>query len=338
MNFAIIGFGGLGKVHFRNVAEVTKRIGDIHLIAICDVDEQAFKTKTRTNLGGGDTGFNLSGYHLYTDVEELLEKEKLDFVITALPTHLHEKIAVMAMERGIHVFSEKPMALNAEQAEHMLKVAEENHVKLMIGQCVRYFPEYVMLKELVDSQKFGKVIRADFSRISPTIEWSSGNWMLDESKSGGAVLDLHVHDVDFIQWVFGMPKAVSSVATNYKSKHESISTVYHYDDVLVTATSDWSMPAGFQFAAGFTVRFENATIIKNAEGVKCYPEEDEPYFMEIPSDNGYIEEVVDFINCIREDKESSINPPEASFRSLQIALAEKRSAEYKQPEVIRSFF
>ncbi len=270
-------------------------------------------------------------------MKELFVKEKLDFVITALPTYLHEKVAVMAMERGIHVFSEKPMALNAEQAEHMLKVAEENHVKLMIGQCVRYFPEYVMLKEFVDSQKFGKVIRADFTRISPTIGWSWQDWMLDETKSGGAVLDLHVHDVDFIQWVFGMPKAVSSVATNYKSRHESISTVYHYDDVLVTATSDWSMPAGFQFAAGFTVRFEKATIIKNAEGLKCYPEEGEPYLLEVPAVNGYVEEVVDFIHCIKENKESAINPPEASFRSLQIALAEKRSAEYKQQEALRSF-
>lgn len=327
MNFAIIGFGGLGKLHFRNVAEVAKRTGDIQLVAICDVNEQAFKTETKTNLGGNDAGYDLSQYHLYTDVKELFKKEKLDFVITALPTHLHEKVAVQAMERGIHVFSEKPMALNVEQAEHMLKAAKENHVKLMIGQCVRYFPEYVMLKEFVDSQKFGKVIRADFTRISPTIGWSWQDWMLDETKSGGAVLDLHVHDVDFIQWVFGMPKAISSVATNYKSKHEFISTVYEYDDVLVTATSDWSMPAGFSFAAGFTVRFEKAAIIKNAEGIKCYPEEGEPYLLEVPVVNGYVEEVVDFIHCIRENKESDINPPEASFRSLQIALAEKMAAD-----------
>ena len=154
MNFAIIGFGGLGKVHFRNVPEVAKRVEDIHLAAICDVDEQAFKTKTRTNLGGDDVGYDLSAYNLYTDVEELLAKEDLDFVITALPTHLHEKVAVMAMERGIHVFSEKPMALNAEQAEHMLEVARENDVKLMIGQCVRYFPEYAMLKEFYNEKEY----------------------------------------------------------------------------------------------------------------------------------------------------------------------------------------
>jgi len=327
MNFAIIGFGGLGKVHFRNLTEISKRVEDVKLVAICDIDERAFRTKTRINLENHEGGYDLADYHLYTDVEELFQKEQLDFVITALPTYLHAGIAVMAMERGIHVFSEKPMALNAEQALLMLRAAKENRRKLMIGQCVRYFPEYVKLKEYVDSKQFGKVIRADFFRISPTIKWSSNDWMLDETQSGGAILDLHVHDVDFIQWVFGMPQAVSAVTTNYKSKHESVSTVYQYDNMLITATAEWSLPTGFKFSAGFTVRFEKATVVKNAEGFKVYPEEGEPYFLEVPAANGYVEEVVDFIHCIKENKESDINPPEDSLRSLEIALAEKVAAD-----------
>ena len=75
MNFAIIGFGGLGKLHFRNVPEVAKRTGDIQLVAICDIDENAFKTETKTNLGGTDVGYDLSPYNLYSDVEELFERE-----------------------------------------------------------------------------------------------------------------------------------------------------------------------------------------------------------------------------------------------------------------------
>ena len=328
MNFAIIGFGGLGKSHFRNVAEVSKKVKDINLVAICDIEEEAFYAQTSTNLGGSSTDLDLSAYRLYKDAAELFEKEKLDFVITALPTYIHEKIAVMAMEHGINVFSEKPMALNLAQGENMLHTARKNNVKLMIGQCVRYFPEYAMLKELIDSKKYGNVIRADFSRISPVVTWSWQDWMLDEAKSGGAALDMHVHDVDFINWAFGAPRAVTSSATNHKSKHETISTVYHYDNnMLVTAIGDWGMPGCFPFTPGFTVRFEKATVVLTAEGVKLYPEEGQPSIIEVPADNGYVEEIVDFINCIREGKESAINPPEASLLSLKIALAEKVSAD-----------
>lgn len=328
MNFAIIGFGGLGKSHFRNVTEVSKKVKDINLVAICDVEEDAFCVQTNTNLGGNSTELDLSEYHLYKDAEELFKKEKLDFVIAALPTYIHEKIAVMAMEHGIHVFSEKPMALNLAQGENMLNTARKNNVKLMIGQCVRYFPEYAMLKELIDSKKYGNVIRAEFSRISPIVTWSWQDWMLDEAKSGGAALDLHVHDVDFINWAFGAPRAVTSSATNHKAKHETISTVYHYNNnMLVTAIGDWGMPECFPFTPGFTVRFEKATVVLTTEGVKLYPEEGEPCVINVSADNGYVEEVVDFVNCIREDKESTINPPEASLLSLKIALAEKVSAD-----------
>ena len=327
LKFAIIGVGGLGKTHYRNVKEVTKKAGNVKLVALCDVEDSAFSTQTATNLGDAEADLDFSAYHLYKDVETLLEKETLDFVITALPTDIHEEVAVKVMNKGIHVFSEKPMAINLTQAENMLKVAKENNVKLMIGQCLRYSGPYLMLKDIIESEKYGKVISADFFRISPTPSWSWKSWMLDEAKSGGAILDLHVHDVDFINWVFGMPKAVTSFATNYKTKHDSVNTVYHYDDKHVTATGDWGMPECFQFQSGFTVRFEAATIVRNSEGMYLYPENGEAIELHPTMDKMHAEEVVDFINCIREDKESVVNPATDSCNSLKIALAEKVSAD-----------
>lgn len=325
MKFAIIGFGGLGKVHFRNLAAISEKVADLKLVALCDVDKNAFSMQKDTNLSDDNTNLNLGEYHLYTDVDELLKKEELDFVITALPTHYHADIGIKVMEYGINLFSEKPMALTVEQAEKMIKSSEENHVKLMIGHCVRYFPAYVFLKEMIDSKKYGRVIKADFSRISPNITWN--RWMLDESKSGGAALDLHIHDVDYIQYVFGVPEAVTSFATNHKTKHESITTIYQYEDKLVSAVGDWGMPGCYSFAAGFTVRFEEATVVMNSEGVVIYPEVGEVYKAEIPTTNGYVEEIVDFINCLKTDTNSTINPPEDSLQTLKIAIAEKNSAD-----------
>jgi len=193
LRYAIIGFGGLGKVHFRMSSLVKERAcTEVQLVALCDIREQMFKEQTATNLGSSDIDLDFSNYNIYYDVDDLLTKEKLDFVVSALPTYIHEKISLKVMKKGIHCFSEKPMAINLEQAENMLKVSKEMGVKLMIGQCCRYSPDFQYLKELVDTKKYGNLLRADFYRISPTPSgWN--NWFRDSSKSGGAALDLHVH-------------------------------------------------------------------------------------------------------------------------------------------------
>ena len=332
MNFAIIGFGGLGKVHFRNIEEVTKVVGDIKLVAICDVEESAFTSAVQTNISA-DGANDLSAYNLYTDAEEMFDKEKLDFVITALPTYIHEKIAVQAMERGINVFSEKPMAINAEQAENMLVKAKENNVKLMIGQCLRYFPEYRAVKELVDSKEYGEVKFANFTRYSMIPKWSWQNWFQDENKSGGVALDLHVHDVDYINFVFGKPESVYSQSSSNLMNQDTIVTFYNYGDgKLVTASSSWGMQTKYPFTAEFVVAFEKATVECRRGKTMIYTDDEAKELdlsldkLGLPTGNGYANEVIDFIGCIRNDSKSVANPPESSKATVEMALAEKKSA------------
>lgn len=333
MNYAIVGFGGLGKAHFRNTEELSQKVEDIKLVAICDVDETTFTTQRNINISADETKMDLSAYKLYTDPAELFEKEKLDFIITALPTYLHEKIAVMAMEKGIHVFSEKPMAINAMQAQNMLDKAKEYNVKLMIGQCVRYFPEYVYLKKLIDSKKYGEVKYANFTRISGIPKWSWQNWFHDEEKSGGVLLDMHVHDVDFINYVFGKPSSVYTRAASHRMVDDTAVTLYGYEDKLVTASSTWGMETGYPFTAEFLINFENATLELKNNVLKLYDGGDAVDVdvsceaLEIESSSGYVNEVIDFIQCIRNNGSSKVNPPESSKLTLDIALAEKVSAK-----------
>lgn len=335
LNFAIIGFGGLGKSHFKNASEVAKEVGDIKLVALCDVEKDAFEKFTSTNISSDEESLDLSEYKLYNNAEEMFKSEKLDFVITALPTYLHEKIAVLAMKYGIHVFSEKPMAINLNQAQNMIDKAKEYNVKLMIGQCLRFSPAYITLKELIDSKKYGEVVRAEFTRLSKTPDWSWQDWMRDEEKSGSAILDLHVHDVDFINWAFGKPVSVTSFSTNSKLTHESVITVYNYDDGrLITAKTDWAFPACYPFTAVFTVRFEKATVEYKGGKLTLYPENGENSVIETDKTNCYVNEVVEFINCIREDRVSKINPPEASMSSIAIAFAEKESADTNKTVIL----
>ncbi len=334
LKYGIIGFGGLGKVHFSGTEELYKAHNDVKLVAICDVDENAFTSNTSTNLGEDETKLDLSMYKLYTDAKEMLEKEELDFIITAVPTYLHDDIAIMAMEKGIHVFCEKPMALSVERAQSMIDCAKKNNVKLMIGQCLRYMPSYEKLKEIIDSGKYGRVLRANFYRVSCTPTWGWENWFVDADKSGGAVLDLHVHDVDFINYAFGMPKSVTSMATNYKTGHDSIVTMYGYDDMVVTSTGDWGCPAEYGFSTGFFVKMEKATIeIKNGKFM-LFVEEGETQEIELPKESSYLKEVADFVSCIKNDTVSKINPPESSMNAIKIALAEKESSDKGQTVIL----
>lgn len=334
LKYAIIGFGGLGKVHFSGTAELSSIHNDVKLVAICDVNEGAFVSKTSTNLGEDNTKLDLSMYNLYSDAKEMLEKEELDFIITAVPTYLHDDIAIMAMERGIHVFSEKPMALSVERAQSMIDCAKKNNVKLMIGQCLRYSARYNKLKEIIDSGKYGKVIRANFHRISCTPIWGWENWFTDAEKSGGALLDLHVHDVDYINYVFGMPKSVTSMTTGYKTGLDSVVTMYGYDDKVVTGVGEWGCPTGYGFSAGFFVKMEKATIEVRDGKLMLFTEDGINEEVAVEKKNDYVCEVADFVNCIKNDTVSQINPPEASLCAIKIALCERKSAERKQTVIL----
>lgn len=326
LKLAIVGLGGLGKVHLRNVMELQRTRGDFELVALCDVEESRFHENIATNLGGDNAPVDLSAYRLYTDLDQMLAKERLDFAITALPTYLHADIGIKLLNHGIHLFSEKPMALNEQQSQAMIDAAQKSGKRLMIGQCLRYWPEYVKLKELIDSQAYGKVVRAEFFRYSATPVWSWQNWLMDEQKSGGAALDMHVHDVDFIQWALGMPEQVTSHATHIKSGFDSILTTYHYGHMLVTAACDWSLPPDYPFSASFLVRFEKATVKMDAAGMRIYPEEGKVFTPELGRPNAYRNEIDDFIDHLHKGFNSPVNPPESALSSVKLARAEMESA------------
>lgn len=331
LKFALVGFGGLAKVHFGNIEKVKEAHPDIECVAICDVNPDAFTASAELNIGSVEA-YDLSAYRLYTSPEELFENEELDFIISAIPTFEHSRVAVMALNKGIHVFSEKPMARSLEQAKEMIDAAKKNNLTLMIGQCVRYFPSYAAAKKIVDSGEYGKVVRADFKRLSAFPQWCWQQWYSKEEWSGGAALDLHVHDVDYINYLFGKPKSVVSTATSFEHVHECISTTYEYEDgKIVTATGDWSLTSSYPFTAAFLIHMEKGVLeVRPGQALTIYKNDKTSELVEKVEVDAYVEEVVDFITCIKEGRWSTINNPDTAYASLEIALAEKISADKKE--------
>lgn len=325
----IIGFGGLGKIHFFNLVKNE----NVEIVALCDVEEKQFTEAKDTNQGKGEAPLDVSMYHLYSDAEEMLEKENLDLVVVALPTYLHAKYSIMALNKGAHVFCEKPMARTVEECQEMIKAAKANNRQLAIGQCVRFNKVFEYVKEAIDDGKHGKLLRLELCRYGFAPKWGWDNWYMDFKRSGGAALDLHVHDVDYINSVFGRPTAVQSEAIHRISGFDCMQTRYFYDntDAIIRATGDWSMPISYGFKPSVFAQFEDALIVNTPTGYIIYPNEGEEIKIDNdPSYSGYNAEMALFVDCIIAGKPNVKVLPESTAQSIEIVFAEMKSADTKE--------
>jgi predicted dehydrogenase len=330
---ALIGIGAMGRGHLDNYIRMKKENNrDIDLVAVCDIDENKFKNiKIEFNLENVGTGnYDFSEYNCYTDVDEMLSKEKLDMVSIVLPTYLHCEYTVKCLERGINVFCEKPMALNPEQCQMMIDASKRNNKKLMIGHCLRFWGEYEFVKEIIDSGKYGKPLAGYFYRGGDTPRWSYNNWILKRECGGGALLDQHVHDVDTINYFFGMPKAVSALGRTVfeGSSYDTVTAQYIYDDhKAINAQDDWALAYG-GFTMAFRVNFENGSVAMSENGdFIAAGRGEKPYTPQCDKENAYYKEIKYFADCIKNDRPVSINPPEDSLATIKIVAAEIKSAD-----------
>lgn len=327
--YAIIGAGGLGKVHFANLARLAEeRKGDIKLCAICGTTKETFTKSVSLNFGTVDTSAaDLSEVSFYQDYRELIDTEKPDFVISATPTFLHADIAVYALSRGVHIYSEKPMALTAADGDRMIAASEQTGAFLMIGQSSRFCWAYRKLKEYVSQNTFGKALRFEFCRYSQTPLWTWNNWILDPNQSGGCVLDMHIHDVDLINWFFGKPKAVFATGTENKCQVENVLARYTYDGMLGTGSADWSLPQKYPFTKRFMICFEQATV-EIANGQLWVYTDEEAYQPELPRDDIHFDAMKTFLGIILDGAPREATTDGRTVRdSVTIALAELKSME-----------
>ncbi len=330
----IVGLGFMGKMHY----SCYNAMDNVQIAAICDIDEGRFKNTGATsgNIAGAEGELDLSGIELYSSFDEMIEKANLDAVSITIPTYLHPENTKKALKAGINVLCEKPMALNTDLAADMAAAAKDSGKTLQIGQCIRFWPEYVKLKEMIDSGEFGKVKAATFQRLALTPLTGWENWYMDgPNKSGGAALDLHIHDSDYIQYVFGMPKAVSTGGVKgMTGDYDHMVTNYIYDDDMVlTAEGGWMFQASFGFEMSFNVVFENATVVYDCTrepAFKVCPADGDPYTPEVLPGNGYSREIEHFIAVVEGKDMPEITTPSQSADSVRLVLAEKAAADTKQ--------
>ncbi|WP_214629269.1 Gfo/Idh/MocA family protein [Paenibacillus agaridevorans] len=317
----LLGFGGIGQAHYQHYQLLEKEGSPIQLQAICDANLEQVK-----RVIGGEH----REYDLYTKLTDMLRDDTLDYIDICLPTYLHAEASIEALRHNKHVFCEKPMALNSTECQAMIKAAEDNNRLLMIAQCLRFMTYYRYLKDCVASGRLGKVISADFFRGANPPLYSANRWMLDERLSGGGLLDLHIHDVDMIYWLFGRPEWVSAVGQNvYEgSGYDVVSAHFGYgDQKVIHAASDWSLEGDYEFQMTFRVNFERGNLVLTNEGLKENLRDGGSFIPDLDDRSGIYGEIKYFADVIRRSALIETVPLADSLSVIQLIESERASIE-----------
>ncbi|MDI9586861.1 MAG: Gfo/Idh/MocA family oxidoreductase [Acidobacteriota bacterium] len=330
----IIGMGFIGQQHFQTWADVE----GAQVVAVAD--KQVEKVAAAAAAVGGNVGeaaaLDLSGVQRFTDADEMLKAGGFDVVDICLPTTVHALMTKKACQAGFHAICEKPMALSIEECDEMIAAAEANDRLLFIAQCIRFWPEYEVLAGMIQKGELGRLVSMKFTRVSPSPFWSQDGWLNDSSKSGGALLDLHVHDADYIMSVMGMPKAVFSRAGHMAPdgpKVDHVMTHYIYDDVAVFAEGGWAMPPTYPFEMAYEVLGEKGCLRFSTSRdpmLSFHPAQGDPVTPEYRATSGYMQELEYFAACIENNQVPTRVTAFDAREAIRLILAEKESIETGQ--------
>ncbi len=214
----VVGVGMMGQHHARIYSELE----NCKLVGVADKRLEAAK-----KIG--------EMYHTnyYQEYERLFDK--VDAVSIVVPTRLHKQIALNFMRRGIHCLVEKPIAPTLEDAKEMIKAADKNNVRLMIGHVERFNPAVTKLKEIVDKGVLGKLILISTRRVGPFVE---------RIRDVGIIIDSATHDIDVVRYLVGRdPINVFAKSGRVKSKREDHAiVVLDFGDVVASIEVNWFTP------------------------------------------------------------------------------------------------
>ena len=293
----VIGFGFMGQTHAGSLL----KMHDAELVGIVDpVDPMERLTAITGNCATERISReDLSLIRHYRDMDEALQKSDADAAIIALPTKLHHDAVIKCLNANLHVFVEKPIAVNFAECEHMVQTAAEKGKLLAVGYVVRQMKEYQFLKQTIQSSRLGKLKYMKMSRITGVPTW--GNWNDPEfiRTSGGALFDLVSHDIDFARFCLGEPANIESLKDLGGSQFRMISSVLRFGEVDVTVEGGFVTPSSYPFGRVFTAFFENGTLHSAQPGKVSEYLADKVIDHDFQPDNPYFTEVENFIRALQ---------------------------------------
>ncbi|WP_028547963.1 Gfo/Idh/MocA family protein [Paenibacillus sp. UNC451MF] len=317
IRIGLVGAGTMGNTHNR----AYRQVNGASITAVCDIDEE--------KAGRIAQGWDVP---VYASLEEMLASGKVDAVDICLPTDLHRQAVELAASYGKHVFCEKPISTTEDDARAMIEACRQAGVTLMVGHVVRFFPEYRAARQQLLSGKLGKpgVVRTIRSGAFPV--WMP--WYSDYSRSGGPLLDLAIHDFDFLRWCFGPVRRVFSRQTTAERLDHTLTLVRFESGVMAHVEASWAYPPGSPFQTAIEIAGTKGLVqfdkeksysvvkfggTKEQTAVPDSPLEKSPYALELEH----------FVECIV-NRTEPLTSGEEALSSLRIGLAAMESVRTQQ--------
>lgn len=303
-----MGAGFMGKIH----ANIYKNLPGVTLQGIVGRN-QSKVSEIAASLGT----------KAYTDPSDLLDDGDLDAIDVCYPTSLYAEYVIAALNKGKHVFCETPLAYHLDEAAQMLQAAKANNRLLLIALYDRFQSQYKYVYEYIKSGKLGNPKGVFANRRSQSY-WSSKD----------LIVNLLIHDLDFIYWLIGKPKAVISLGTaTGDGINESINVLLEYDSISAAIEGSTLMPKSFPFSTSLRVVCEKGMLELNwhwgstgpVNDLTLYPEEGNPEKLIVPDYDPYQAECKYFVDCLKGKAAPDLLGIETAYHSLQIAVAARES-------------
>lgn len=339
----VIGLGMMGSTHL----DVYAKRDDVEVVAIADKNPQRLSGEVlaQGNIEGQSAGgFDIRGADVkrFDEGRKLIRSKNVDVVDICLPTPMHVAYARTALKAGKHVLVEKPLGRTLGEARRLVAAAAEADSFIMPAMCMRFWPGWTWAKRAVEESTYGPVRAATFRRTSPPPP-NSRDFYLDGARSGGALLDLHIHDIDFIYHLFGMPASVTSAGyTHISGEIDHLTTIYRFDapmPAMVMAEGGWDFAEGVPFNMTYAIQFEQASAIFDISApqpLMLYEVGQPPREIPLEEGMGYDHEIDYFIQCVAGGQPPRQCTVQDALPALQIAEAERRSVLSGRPVNIRT--
>jgi len=328
VNVAVVGLGFMGVTHLRAYLDNPMA----RVVAVCDarrVPVNGVLAGVSGNIKDSDDIDLGPDVKVYQNTEELLADADVELVDLCTPTPLHAEQVIAALQAGKHVICEKPLARTSEEARGILEIAANSPGILMPAMCMRFWPGWSWLKQVVEEKSYGKVLAARFRRDSAMPAWSQQGTYSGGQDLGGALYDLHIHDIDFVNFLFGRPAQVFSTGVvSASGSIDHVGTQYTYPDgPAVYAEGSWLLNQGFNMA--YTLLCEHATIdfdlSRGAKALMVSETGKEPQVVETGDGDGYSKEIDYIVDCVSKGQSPTVVGAIDGVTALEICEAEEQS-------------
>jgi UDP-N-acetylglucosamine 3-dehydrogenase len=319
----LVGSGFMATTHATSYQEIDN--AEVVAVASLSNDREAFAAE------------NTPDADVYDDAEKMMGEADVTAIDICTPTPTHRPFVEAAVEHGFNVFCEKPLARTAKGADAIVDTVNNTNVTFMTGHVLRYFPEYTEAKRRIDAGEVGTLGTLHTERFSSPPRYGSNSWFGDKKQSGGVLLDMAIHDFDYLRWVVGEVDHVFARTTEWDDGHlnQHSSVLLRFKDGTVGhVEASWGYPEGSPFITSYEIagdegllefdtRDENAVRISGgAEGANAptSPLAKSPYTKELEH----------FIDCAENGCDPDISPDDAR-QAVRIALAAIKSSKHGEP-------